>query len=395
MAHPVGTGPKAIVYVVCQEYGGLGDQAFALKMYDIFKKSLPEDVSVFLVPMNEKTEAGFRRLKADCPLISLDSLKEHAGEVPTLIVNGPVISSEKEIFGEATSKRDRIKIWPISEYSVKTVGSKSDVSGPGADELGIFCEGDLYTLGKALQTDKKTSDPTHIEHLRDSAFKELLLKNKDQQYYCGYATNEDSCYLFAKDVIELTALSEKDIDLCFVNGMEKTFLHPFGHEPIDSLPGAENLEIWQMNPDRSMKLLFSQKKNESARRVRIFLPRRLPHENFLHLLIASQPQVLVTGDQSLSEAIALRKVVRYEQSSHKERLRLNLMQLAHDSGLSRLEELFSYKSYIPIPRELLITLHNADLLEEAGKFTDIIYEKHNLERKVTAKALEWLSDCTA
>jgi hypothetical protein len=62
---------------------------------------------------------------------------------------------------------------------------------------------------------------------------------------------------------------------------------------------------------------FTSEKNPEAKRLRIIYAGSACHNDFIRLTLASQPFTLMTGDQSLSEGLALGKAVCYDHPAHK------------------------------------------------------------------------------
>lgn len=400
-------GPKAAVRIIAQKHWesqGFGDLMFAIRLYAILKKSLSEMIEVTLHPFSEEEEQAFKRLRAIPPHSPLKDLADKINDLPTLMIHGPVLLKALPFKSSETTA-----IWNIHEYS--TLGLQHQdlegtvyYSGPANDELGILFDEDLYEKMSALQRDGKRADPDRISMLQDEHLKELLLQNKDALYFMCYSHTE-KVGLFAQAIM---LLNESDLDCdIIVNARSKKFYSELisrfcyectGKEIRSKIAGSEDLkkmdlfkeilpfhniksfEVWHRKDSRDYKnvLSFETSSSTAKKRIRLIGVPFLDHPDFKNLLMATQPLVMITGDQSLGEAISAKKVILYDLPAHKRTLWKNLVEQAKildnpaaadvlENGLKR--------------RYRIANMHEAE--ESFRMLSDKLYQNHNMGKKIT------------
>lgn len=398
-ADPPRGAPEAAIRIICKEEKGFGDIMFCYKVYKTFIDYLPRCVEVSISPGSAKEERKLQILCPDIPLMPIAEVIRRIEQLPTLVIDGPVAFG-----GLPISKSRSIDIWHIGEYSRYDIPTSSKnqkyvVSGPGEGELGIFMEEDLYQEGRVLYQAHKSSDPTRLHFLKNLQLRDLL-KDSGSKLYFGYASRGGANIRiqFVEDIFRREITHPSNIDICIIwpycisiDGFV---------EAIEDLCKVFNLsvEFWRPPSSEDPSLSLEKSYMIGPRKVRIFIPESLDHADFQSLLRASDPYTLITGDESLSEALALGKIILYEVLPHKKRLASNLIQLSQRMGLKKVEQLLTRKDTEisgykePLNKEFL---DDPDLKKEIRVLVDFLYEERNLAKNLIKQAQVWLSNSKA
>ncbi|MCB1108558.1 MAG: hypothetical protein KDK44_02780 [Chlamydiia bacterium] len=157
--------------------------------------------------------------------------------------------------------------------------------------LGILIDPDLRSFSQLSQEAKGQELKATFEAL-DPDLKQKIYQNQspeDCMVFLGYCHDQQLRFNYMQEIVAL--YQDQSKQLCFV--MPDYFsLH------------RDNGVVYETVNDRSVRIVIAD----------------IPPTQMNHLWKLSMPEVLVTGDQSLTEAISINKVVlRYEVMDHKKR----------------------------------------------------------------------------
>jgi len=385
---------KATVAMLVERYivpDGLGDLMFAIRTVEVLKSKLPSDIEVCLYPISRYEEESLNSLHEIPSYEKLDTLfQKAASKRPLLILHGPITSKEVPI-----KESETVKILNMSEYSCrrgKDIAGEQIAVGPGKGELGIYCDEFLYKNMCQPETEGVDTDRLKIALLKDTALQELLFGNPESKIYFGYSSNGCKVLEFTLDTITSQREKKENLDICIVH-RETSFFDRLSRNIFNlsylQEKGISSLEIWKPgNSSNYEKTLTLENKDVDGKTVRIFLPKRLNHDDFINMLIASQPHVLVTGDQSLTEAISAGKIIWYDVPGHKGMLNRNLIRLA-ETLENPLAAQFLKEG------EKSSELKNNPLLKDSFReLSHLIYKDHNLGVNLAERTIKEIDRMT-
>lgn len=403
---------RAAIHVICEAYAdGKGDFSFALKTVEVLKRNFSDDVDVILHPFGDFEEKTLHNWPGGTPSFeSMEKLKEKCETQPSLVIHAPVILHKLPVENSSSTN-----IWHLNEYSMHggmpggathenyKAEIEGDIftSGVGKDEWGIFLDKHLNEKMKNLELEGKNCDPQQIQQILDETLKEFLLKNTSSQYYMAYTKLTVPALYYCRTVFENQKNNDNNFDVCLLGlnpAMAIEDLSPF-FEGAGKKYNIKNLEIWTKEkatvdtPETFRKMIDYESNAPDGKTVRLIFPGGVSHhDDFIKLLIASQPFVLMTGDQSFSEAISARKIALYDMpDGHKRFFMQNMGALAasldNPSAAVMLKMLSGSSDIIlknPNP------LANPNLHDSFRKLSEVIFEKYDLEQTLIKNVGEWL-----
>jgi hypothetical protein len=349
--------PSHIIIRV-RDLDGFGDHFFALKLAEDLKKFVPQVEIAFAFEdqetidkmrlVNDKYNFHFflynklpeAFIKAKSGLcIGAASFYSNTSDV----LDYPIMSLPKD--------------YPyliVSEY-----GKGSEVgffdrhisSGLYKNEFGIFIDKELI---EQVEIDKLSGFESilHLAELHDVELRSLIKPENvsfidyanSTKLFFGYGHKITSHRHFIKLVTHFEKKDNKNVDIILIldesENLKTIFNPPFIKELFDQGIGKVTIltslqKIDEIVVDKSR-----------PKQLRIICKKFVTHSDFLTMMKMSQPLVMVTGDQSLSEAISCTKRFVYECLVHKINLSFSLREKALE-GNCYLAQSFLYESIIP------------------------------------------------
>lgn len=396
--------PLGAVCILCKEEHGFGDIVFAKKLFDTIRAcSFARNLSILFSATNEQTARKVHLLYPDLTLKESSELFSDSPKVPTLLIEGPLFnqSTGKSVKEAATPLYTLLRIGEYSRTGMAGLGPDEtyERSGPGDDELGIFVDEGLYHFGCKLFEAGKTSSPETVERLENTQLKSLIETHPGRLYF-GYANGIIAGIQFIKDIFTIENGEETNISVCLPQPEYFDLDFSYYIEHILELAKEHHcsVEIWTPgsieNP--SLSLLAGHEDPESKKKISLFIPLRVSHNDFISLLAASEPFTLITGDQSLSEALSIGKSISLQTLRHKKALLSNLISLSSKLGLTKVQALLERKSIcdaMPDLKEELPEgfLKDGQLRREMRIFSDFLYKERNLQKNVIKRVESWLA----
>lgn len=168
---------------------------------------------------------------------------------------------------------------------------------------------------------------------------------------------------------------------------DKIYTDAYFNESSLKKRGIGHFEMWKSTETNGFEKIYDlDTKISAGKTVRIFFISKIDHDDFINLLIASQPFVIVTGDQSLSEALSATKIIQYKPPGHKDVLCRNLKDLCLTLNNKAAAENFNGQGFVSAEK-----VGTPEMKESFRQLADVIYKDHNLGKNITRLIMECLS----
>lgn len=401
----------------CSEDKGLGDLAFCSKLFHILNTSFSPSIEVSVHPISEREKENAQVFNLCDHYQKIEKVKDLSSKMPTLILHGPVLQKDIEVGTYA-------EIWDITEYSfnsdyLSNLKRKKIRTGLGTDEMGIFFDLALYNEMEILEKTGKDCNPEKIENLKDCNLKKCILGDKSTKLYekssklfFAYSHHNITSLKYLCKVLEIEANHEENLDICYLG---KNHEKDFFVKQCECFLSEETIECeivkWNSERDQQTTLFKQESKNKNSRKkIRIILIDKVDHTDFTNLLIASQPFVLITGDQSLGAALSMGKIIDSDWPEHKSKLKQNLVNLASQLPDQMAAHYISPPSFKTGSNKGVFTnleannffgdnenwkaqlelLKNPMLKTSFRKLAKKIHKKYNLEKNIIYRVKNWV-----
>ena len=346
---------------------GNGDVLHAIKVARIIKKQFPNNYVRFIVNPNASAEKFIRDHGFSAPPIRPVDIENLTRSD---LINSGHTGSKWVVFEVATPEMDRIRKdiahlqyihgnvthIRIDEYNGWRYRNALADMGLHSSGLGAVHRKKNFPIGVHIEPALKrvfSSRKERLELLHQLENQEvtmhLLAHNPDNTklYYAYFAIddNNDTFYLdrFLETMIKHEAGNSGDISFLVLFPDKKNLSL---EERIRALAGGlkgkmcdagvQEIQVSNLNNADYLSL----KVNSTGKIVRLYFIERLSHHDVLLLMQASKRRVLVSGDQSLVEAISMDKIPFYQEQPWKKELTRQIKEVAKivagsDSVLSR------------------------------------------------------------
>lgn len=357
------------IAILCQNFSlhpRYGDLTAGLKTLQMLKERFPNDeVRLYINdPVNIQKIVDPKLM----PFISQEDELGNASteKLRTLVIQIPVFKNIVQKINQAT-------LWRIAEYSFYDNLKQHEIKdwpgkvcawqmGVGKDELGIMIDPSLQKIAASFPAGQPVQRIDALVEMKKNFLKEHVLEEKTieeykqtHQLYYGYVQEYKSHFKALALFARKEALSgQRDLDIVFPGeGILRELLWHQGY-PLEApvyfperLPPKNNEQIYQKFPpllaeqgyrnlevhwfkDGWQSQTFVNEKGTIDRKVRVLFPGALEHQDSMRLMEAADDFVVTTGDQSVSEAIAMGKTIVYERLRHKELFWDNMIALGHN-----------------------------------------------------------------
>jgi hypothetical protein len=398
---------------------GLGDIIFMLKIASIAEKHFGKTARISIYALTDlemealNQESMRARIPAGVELLPIEKMPQDNSAA--IILHGPVLLSDHPIFSSS------LKIWHLSEYSYIYLNSDSasytkklnstSVSGLGKEEVGIFVPDPQRELLKQELLSEKAENPL-IRYIRKDC--------EDRFFYFGYSHNSSPLISFILCCLYHAKNNNKPfIDVCIPGSKIKSAARfpLFYSRLIAAIPrflldsSLRNIEFYlgskewssefQCISSKEFHLIDTSTKplyhlldlsEKGTQTLRILLPGSLSEKDMSLCLEKSESNfTLVTGDQSLSEA--LNKKCMIEIRCHKEESIEYLQNRAEEYGFALLAK-FIALAKCPTGQintsveQIARIIDSSELEKEIVSFCEKIRKEHNLETTITEKIEE-------
>jgi hypothetical protein len=226
----------------------------------------------------------------------------------------------------------------ISEYGKSSfckLSNRHFSSGLFKDEYGIFID---QSLVHAVEYDNDNSqDPlNHLVELKNKKLQTQLKPSTQSVHeysqktnlYFGYGHKITSQKHFIRSIAHLEKNGSKNVDMILILDQPEEISSIFDYSMLKELSeqGFGAISIMSDSEEPKSIIIDSAK----AKTLKLITRKFVVHSDFLTCLKMSQPLVMITGDQSLSEAISCKKQFIYECYVHKIALSESLKGLAQE-----------------------------------------------------------------
>jgi hypothetical protein len=375
-------------------FNGLGDISSAFKIGNALHECLNIAKENLFCGTNEEQKAAifnknqFTILAPRASFFGPPSLTTYFAEMQKVhqfafqVIPAPSINEAASLFFAT-----RVPSLVLYEYGFKNhpfhpafknfVTTKSLGLNEKEGEIGILIDSELYEWGfsKEAQISLK-----RIEQLQfvNSSLREAILENEDfvsfdaqSLLYVGYTNQFTSSVKFIKDLSDLNTYdSSNQKNLTFI--LPGNFSTQF--QSCVELTDIPSLVIKEVNRNGTIKEVMRRKGKEGEKTLTIFTG-SINHVDFKHLLKASEKETVVTGDQSLSEAISLNKVFMYEALNHKHKF-ANDIQTTYSTNSQFDVQVTFFNAHSANMRKFF-EKNRQDNYQHFFKVNKIICEKHN------------------
>lgn len=411
---------------------GFGDISATIKILEVFKKHVnPENLALTLFA-NAKGHEGFNsfflsslsgvRVINSC---ESDIFYEEVKKIqPTLVVmfHGSSRIDIKKGFEIKHSKHTPLHIPAIvfDEYNYGTHGCASSAYAAfyalGIHEdswakavqsnfLGIFQDTELVRYSQ--NPDNRVSLhrlKTYTSNLDPNLYQAVIgdgdIEKFDQEnaLYFGYCSEKgfETKIVFIGTAIEFMKETQKNLVVVLPGFLastkyEESFFNYLGEEKFQSL----ELVKWEEKKKGSTTVkTFKLSSSGAGERTLKVVSGDFSHDHFVQLMLASEREVLCTGDQSLSEALSAGKKIYYEALPHKGNLSGSLCNIIQREcaigGVSFHESRVTEHSGSLKKRFELMKMHYDRIAENWNRVIDHIHQNQNCEKKIVEVVADFI-----
>jgi len=359
---------KNYIIIEVDDVIGCGNLLFAIRLKKILERHILNS-SIALVYDNLETKNKIVSLIGEnSNLFQFSKLPDiYKDRKNNRLYIGCAAFDTKEDLGgyEIIIKNDDCPVLLIPEYSCgnkNSISSKQLIyafSGLGNNELGIFVDN--------LSTNQE--DVRGINELQDIDLKNKILSNTSpQQYfsntnlYFGYAHHLIYQNHFINFVVCLEKPNSKNIDMVLILDKFDNIDLLFNDTLKQNLL-KQNIGLVEICYEKPLLIFLSEDKTK--KKLRIFPRQHLSYKDVQTFLKISQPLVLITGDQSFSDAISFNKFFIYECYEHKIVFKINFIKIAHSKNLDLVVNFLSKTSDSIIPSPVLIDFYKTQMRRNA------------------------------
>jgi hypothetical protein len=328
-----------ILNVAC---GGFGDIVFAAKLYEYLKKWYPCEIYIVTTTKEKFKQLGFSKniisltkkkppFAEDLECKKFSNLKlesKYNNLLGDIYLVAPIISDFKGNQYNDVNKlfpnSNRFNTFYMSEYNTHIYGENNNEYnvifpvGVGKDYLGIF----FTDVKKTKKSNLITNNPYLLAYVGAGCntsiseeecmsclihFLQLAIKKNDKYEKLDVIINYN---FFNFDTI--------DILLEYRNNFKKLFSKYYSVAQI-LYSKSESNKTNQMQ----QILLYSDNKPKNIKLLTIRLLYPIPYKNMINLISNSLPHILLTGDQSLTDALSCchnNKIIFYQSPPWKDNL---------------------------------------------------------------------------
>lgn len=329
--------------VVCSEvkWGGSGDISCGAKIINfLIDLGIKKEHITLMSNVSPEFVANF---DANLRYVKIEKLSEQIlQEKPDLVITAPTLHNLQTIASL------NIPFLPILEYggSFNPTISHADkvmVMGPRKRELGIMIDPALHEWSQSPEATYSKGRLRQLESLPaklqtsilGEAFSERIIEkfNEQSRLYFGYVFNSQNALFFVQAITLMANKNEDQKDLCFffpgskILGDERSDTdHWLRGKFMECIAELGVKEVQQVNSATNERESISVPGAKGEKRITLIYG-RVSHQDFCILLKASEKETIVTGDQSLSEAISVKKRFFYETLDHKINLLWSLIKI--------------------------------------------------------------------
>lgn len=334
---PPPTGQKYLV--IAHAMDGLGDISCAMKVAYVLHKRLEVPKEDILISTNRLEKARLLNNRQFTLLSDEDALETPSSNIFLQIAPSVDVRLITEFVGRG------IRTLVINEYGLKT-DSFSKTTYPWISFQNFGCH--KGALGIQISNSLKRygfEKPSGLNNLNevDAVLKETILQGQTSQQfdlshrlYLGYSSTIQASLSYIGAVCYLNQNNSKHI-ICIVPNL-KTSSYDFKNlkselESTVCATGVGSIEYISYALGTSVK---TDQKTEcsSASKKLTLIYGPINRQDLKRILMASEKEILVTGDQSFTESVSANKSWIYETRGHKTALAKEIQTIALQTGIT-------------------------------------------------------------
>lgn len=330
---------RAPIAVFTHEAQGKGDLMLGVKTADALRENFPRteanknDIALLTAEAAHKKQPGVFK-DSGHPFTVLDGATPSApqlgpGKAPTHAIVAPQLAATKN-FQQSVDKWGST-VSAMTEYSKKEslppgAAGTGYTTGLGAGEVGITFDAGLraYKQNQDSIAGEEEKRAARLENLQALKSKDLLtaLFPEDQEQaakeYAAAATSRlyfaysnKSAMRFALTVAEVENGNNNDVHVVQSSPTQMPALDATVKRDLAGL-GVAKVRLVEVSSQKQAPTITVQDTGGAGKTMHWITTDRVPHDDMLTLIKASEPIVMTTGNQSTSEALSAGKTIMYE-----------------------------------------------------------------------------------
>ncbi|WP_374199051.1 DUF4157 domain-containing protein [Streptomyces sp. GESEQ-35] len=330
---------RAPIAVFTHEAQGKGDLMLGVKTADALRENFPRteanknDIALLTAAAAHKKQPGVFE-DSGHPFTVLDGVTPDApqlasGEAPTHAIVAPQLAATKNFQKSVSNWGSTVSA--MTEYSKKEslppgAAGTGHTTGLGAGEVGITFDAGLraYKQNQDSIAGEENKRAARLENLQALKSKDLLtaLFPEDQEQaakqYAAAATSRlyfaysnKSAIRFALTVAEVENGNNNDVHVVQSSPNQMPALDDTVKRDLARL-GVAKVRLVEVSSQREAPTITVQDTGGAGKAMHWITTDRVPHDDMLTLIKASEPIVMTTGNQSTSEALSAGKTIMYE-----------------------------------------------------------------------------------
>ncbi|MDK0524314.1 DUF4157 domain-containing protein [Streptomyces sp. ML-6] len=330
---------RAPIAVFTHEAQGKGDLMLGVKTVDALRENFPRteanknDIALLTAGAAYKKQPGVFE-DSGHPFTVLDGTTPDAphlgsGEAPTHVVVAPQLAVTKR-FQQSVGKWGST-VSAMTEYSKEEpLPSGADgtgyTTGLGTKEVGITFDAGLRAYkqhqdGIEGEENKRAARLAHLQALRSKELLTALFPENQEQAAKDYAAaassrlyfaySNKSAMRFALTVAEVENGKSNDVHVVQSSPKWMPELDETAKRELAEL-GVAEVRLVEVSSKTQALTVTTQSTGGTGKTMHWITTDRVPHDDMLTLIRASEPIVMTTGNQSTSEALSAGKTIMYE-----------------------------------------------------------------------------------
>ncbi|MFJ2593497.1 DUF4157 domain-containing protein [Streptomyces erythrochromogenes] len=330
---------RAPIAVFTHEAQGKGDLMLGVKTADALRENFPRteanknDIALLTAEAAHKKQPGVFE-DSGHPFTVLDGATPAApqlgsGKAPTHAIVAPQLAATKNFQKSVGTWGSTVS--SMTEYSKKEslppgAPGTGYTTGLGAGEVGITFDAGLraYKQHQDSIEGEENKRAARLENLQALKSKDLLtaLFPEDQERaakeYAAAATSRlyfaysnKSAMRFALTVAEVENGNDNDVHVVQSSPTQMPELDATVKRDLAGL-GVGRIRLVEVSSQKQTPTITVQDTGGAGKTMHWITTDRVPHDDMLTLIKASEPIVMTTGNQSTSEALSAGKTIMYE-----------------------------------------------------------------------------------
>jgi hypothetical protein len=330
---------RAPIAVFTHEAQGKGDLMLGVKTADALRENFPRteanknDIALLTAEAAHKKQPGVFT-DSGHPFTVLDGATPNApqlgpGQGPTHAIVAPQLAATKNFQKSVNNWGSTVSA--MTEYSKKEslppgAAGTGYTTGLGAGEVGITFDAGLRAYKQnqdsiAGEENKRAARLTNLQALKSKDLLTALFPEDQEQAAKEYAAaatsrlyfaySNKSAMRFALTVAEVENGNNNDVHVVQSSPTQMPALDAAVKRDLAGL-GVAKVRLVEVSSQKQAPTITVQETGGAGKTMHWIMTDRVPHDDMLTLIKASEPIVMTTGNQSTSEALSAGKTIMYE-----------------------------------------------------------------------------------